>query len=56
MTSKEAMLKALEVVAGYMADKKLVGMDGTVDANGVKFKYQFAKLKKDIDYDEGDEE
>lgn len=53
--NEDKMLKALEEVAGYMADKKLVGMDGTVDANGVKFKYQFAKLKKGIDYDEEDD-
>lgn len=55
--NEEEMLKALEEVAKYMADKKLVGMDGTVGpGDGVLFKYQFVKLKKGVDYDEEEEE
>ena len=53
--NEEKMLKALEEVAKYMADKRLVGMDGTVDADGLKFKYQFVKLKKGVDYDKEEE-
>ena len=55
--NEEKMLKALEEVAKYMADKKLVGMDGTVGpGDGVLFKYQFVKLKKGIDYDDEEDE